>query len=417
MKGHIAKKNGRYYPVISLKDPATGKWKRKWLGGHRSKRDAERARAEAVAQANSGWLSIPSRETISTLFRNYFNTTGPNRVRPITLQSYKSMIENHLISRLGAKTASSLTPDDLNSIMTDMAMSGKSATTIRYLLRIIHRILDDAVKKGKLCRNAADLADAPPARKADSQVWDESEFDRFLTVAAESAYYEFFSTLALTGARRGEILGLKWGDVDLDMIAPKLCIRRTAYKLDNGEWRFEEPKTKRSRRVVDMPISLALLLQRLRERQRGTAEWRGRELSTDDFVFVRPDGSLPDPRYLSKVFGRIVSRAGLRRIRLHDLRHTYATLLRKAGQPIEAISKVLGHASGLVTLAIYDHWEGEARASADIMDQMLERASQNHEKGAFIRNSLERGEGTECRPWETRTPDTLIKSQVLCQLS
>ena len=79
MRGHIAVKNGRYYPVISIKDPGTGIWKRKWLSGCRTKREAEKARAEAVAQANNGWLSLPSRETVASLFRNYFNTAGANR--------------------------------------------------------------------------------------------------------------------------------------------------------------------------------------------------------------------------------------------------------------------------------------------------------------------------------------------------
>ncbi len=85
---------------------------------------------------------------------------------------------------------------------------------------------------------------------------------------------------------------------------------------------------------------------------------------------------------------------------------------RKAGQPIESISKVLGHASPLVTLKIYDHWEGEFRAPAEVMDQILERALQNQNKGAFVRNTLEEGEGVGCRPYRSRTCDTLIKSLV-----
>jgi len=164
--------------------------------------------------------------------------------------------------------------------------------------------------------------------------------------------------------------------------------------------------------VEALPVSLALLLQQLRERQKSIAEWCGREFSEDDFVFARPGSPLPDPRYLSKVFRRIVERAGLKRIRLHDLRHTYATLQRNVGQPIEVISKVLGHASALVTLKIYDHWEGDLRAPADAMDQMLEKVSQNKNGGAFVRKTLEEGEGVERRPCRSRTCDTLIKSQV-----
>ncbi len=199
--------------------------------------------------------------------------------------------------------------------------------------------------------------------------------------------------------------------MDLNVESPKISIHRTAYKLDNSEWRFTKPKTARSYRDIPLPISLALLLERLKEQTETCARWCGREFSEDDFVFARSDGSLPDPRYLSKVFRRIVSKAGLKIIRLHDSRHTYATLQRAAGQPIEVISKVLGHASPLVTLKIYDHWEGDFRAAANTMDKMLEKASKNNNGGAFVRKPLEEREGVECRPYRSRTCDTLIKSQ------
>jgi hypothetical protein len=92
MEGHIAEKNGRYYPVISIKDPGTGKWKRKWLPGHRTKREAQRATAEAVTQANNGWLAPAGRQTVAELCRDFLTTTAPNRVRHITLQSCRHMI-------------------------------------------------------------------------------------------------------------------------------------------------------------------------------------------------------------------------------------------------------------------------------------------------------------------------------------
>jgi len=103
MRGHIATKNGRYYLVISMKDPATGQWKRKWLSGYRTKREAEKARAEAVSQANNGWFALPSRETVAELCQAYLATTAPLRVRPVTLQSYRQMLQNHLIAKVGTK--------------------------------------------------------------------------------------------------------------------------------------------------------------------------------------------------------------------------------------------------------------------------------------------------------------------------
>ena len=114
------------------------------------------------------------------------------------------MIEKHLISRLGAKRVAALTPDDLDFMIAEMNKAGLSVTTTRYVLRIIHHVLRDAVRKGRLSRNVADLVDPPPERIHVGKTWDENEFDLFLTTAADSDYYEFYSTLVLIGTRRSE---------------------------------------------------------------------------------------------------------------------------------------------------------------------------------------------------------------------
>jgi site-specific recombinase XerC len=130
------------------------------------------------------------------------------------------------------------------------------------------------------------------------------------------------------------------------------------------------------------------------------------EFSEDDFIFANLDGSLPDPHHVTKVFNQIVRKAGLKHIRLHDLRHTYATLQRKYGVPIEAISKVLGHASEIVTLTIYDHWDGESRVAAGTFDTILENISRQRD----VRKMLANGEGVECRPYRSRTCDTVFST-------
>lgn len=418
--GHIAKKGSRYYPVLSKKDMGSGKWKRHWLDGYRTKREAKKAMVEAESRENNGWFAVPSRETVAESFRNYLDNTAPNRVRAKTLESYKSNVELHVIPRLGSKPVVYLTADDLNRAMAEMHDAGESNTTVRYVHRIVHLILEDAVRKGKLIRNVADLADPPPARRYEPQVWSDTELDQFLTEAAKpeySGFYELYATEAATGTRRSENMGFRWAEVDLDSDSPQASIRRSVYKLGNGKWQIEPPKTPRSRREIDLPMCLTLLLRQLRERQEANAEWAGRKLSPDDYIFARPDGTLPDPSYVSKLFRRICERAGLKRIRLHDLRHTFATLLRKQGVPIEVISKVLGHASVSITQNIYNHFEGEFRASADAMDKILEKASKRQKDKAFVRRPLEEGEGIESEPCWNRTSDHLIKSQMLYQLS
>jgi integrase len=235
MRGHIAIKNGRYYPVISIKDPGTGQWKRNWLPGHRTKREVEKARAEAVSQANNGSLPLPKRETVAELFHNYFDCIGVMRVRKVTLQSYKSMVENHLIPRFGAKRASALTADDLNLMMSQMLKEKKSVTTVRYVFRIAHIVLRDAVKKGKLIRNVADFADPPPSQPYEATTWNEAQLDSFLSAVSTSEYADIFAllvTTALTGGRRGEALGILWKDVCLEKHAPTLDIHRTVYNVN-----------------------------------------------------------------------------------------------------------------------------------------------------------------------------------------
>ncbi len=412
MKGCITKKNGRYYTIISLKDPGSGKWKRKGLGGYRTKKEAQKTLTEAVSQVNKGWFQMPSRETVAEVCDNYLTNVAPNRVRANVLDSYGSNIRLHVTPRIGSKPAVCLTADDLNGVMTEMRLAGKSVTTVRYVLRVVHIILQDAVRKGKLIRNVADLADPPPAHRYEPQVWIGTELDQFLTEAAKpeySGYYELYATEALTGVRRGENLGIKWEDVDLNSDSPKVFIRRSVDKF-KGKWQIKPPKTPRSRREIGLPMSLMLLLRQLRERQEANAEWAGRKLSPEDYIFARPDGTLPDPTFVSKLFSRMVRNAGLKHIRLHDLRHTFTTLLRKKGVPIEVISKILGHANPTITLNMYDHYEGELRATADAIDEILGAKPQKKEQGAFVRKSLEEGKGTDSEPCRDRTCDHLIKS-------
>ena len=230
-----------------------------------------------------------------------------------------------------------------------------------------------------------------------------------------STYYLYYHTLMLTGLRRSELLALKWRDLDLDLAS--VYVAHSLHRLDNGTVIIKGPKTPSSRRMVDLPPSLALLLRQHREGQQLQRVIFGWNLEDDDFVCSRMDGTSLNPNTVSHTFSKIVARAGLSHLRLHDLRHTYATLQRKAGQPIEVISRVLGHASEMVTLTIYNHWEGDLRAPADTMDLMLEKASQKQDEKTLVRNPLEDDEGIECRPYRSRTCDTLIKSQVLYQLS
>ncbi|MGB2979825.1 MAG: site-specific integrase, partial [Candidatus Zixiibacteriota bacterium] len=156
-----------------------------------------------------------------------------------------------------------------------------------------------------------------------------------------------------TGVRRGELLALRWRN--LDLASSKLSVVETAYRLGSGEYRIKEPKTLQSRRTVILPSSLVELFKVYRFDQELWRIQLGISLNADDFVFIRPDGSPINPNAISLAFRRIIRKTGLKDIRIHDLRHTHATLMLKAGIHPKVVSERLGHANIGITLDIYSH--------------------------------------------------------------
>ena len=241
------------------------------------------------------------------------------------------------------------------------------------------------------------------------------EVSRFLDVARDTDYYVYFATLLYTGLRRGELLALRWRNLELG--SGTLSVVETAYRLGNGEYRIKEPKTPQSRRTVVLPPSLVDLLRAYRFDQELLRIQLGISLNGDDFVFIRPDGSPMNPNAVTLAFRRIMKRAGLKGIRIHDLRHTHASLMLMAGIHPKVVSERLGHANIGITLDLYSHvLPGLQEAAAEKFDRMFEVGEEGM-SDANVSKMLANSEGLASRPCETRTRDTLIKSQVLYQLS
>ncbi len=235
------------------------------------------------------------------------------------------------------------------------------------------------------------------------------EVTRFLETAQDTDYYVYFATLLYTGLRRGELLALRWRNLDLDI--GTLTVVETAYKLDNGEYRIKEPKTPQSRRTVTLPSSLVELFKAYRVDQELLRIQLGVTLDVDDFAFIRPDGSPINPNAVTLAFKRILKRTGLKGIRMHDLRHTHATLMLKAGVHPKVVSERLGHANIGITLDIYSHvLPGMQEAAAEKFDRIFE-LDDNENSDPNVSKMLANGDGVECRPYRSRTCDTLIKSQ------
>jgi integrase len=218
--------------------------------------------------------------------------------------------------------------------------------------RLGYRALRDAVRWGRITRNPADAADPPRAAatvRPTMTTWTADQVRAFLEHTAEHRLHGAFVVLATTGMRRGECLGLHWSD--LDLTAGRVSIVQTV----NHEVRIGSPKTARGRRTVALDQGTVAVLRRHRQQMLAERLIMGAGFIDHGLVFCRPDGGPLHPERFSRTFMIEAARAGLPRIRCHDLRHTWATLALSAGEHPKVVQERLGHANVSITLDVYSH--------------------------------------------------------------
>ena len=205
------------------------------------------------------------------------------------------------------------------------------------------------------------------------------EVHRMLEACEDTAWHSIFHTLTWTGLRRSELLGLRWKDVDL--ILASLRVVQSVQRLNTGEFIIQEPKTASGRRTIALSPTSFLVLREHREKQEADATLLGRQLTEDDLVFSHPDGSPRDPSTLTLAFRRLTRRIGLDGVRLHDLRHTMASLYLEQGVNPKTVAERLGHASVTITLDLYSHClPGVQEAAAVQFDTAMEQAKSTSAK-------------------------------------
>ncbi len=281
------------------------------------------------------------------------------RVKPTTFHSYSQNLELHVIPALGQKRLQLLTPPMLTALYGRLAQDrderkGLSAKTISYIHSTLHKVLSDAVDAGLLVKNAAATAKPPrPNRRATGGIraWEPDELAGFLQAVRGTRLEAIWRVSAMTGMRRGEVLGLRWCDVDLDRA--RLSVRQALVAV-GYEVVHSTPKS-HGARVIDLDAQTVSQLRAHRWRQdEERAEW-GVDYQDHDLIAAKENGEPIHPHTFSQAFERLNEKHGLRKIRLHDLRHTHATLALKAGVPVKVISERLGHESPAFTLKQYAH--------------------------------------------------------------
>ena len=376
MRGHVAKKGNRYYAVIYEGiDQATGRQRHRWYAGGTTRKEAERLLGEMVKRNHDGDYRAPERITLGAYLEERWLPTKRAQLRHSTWDSYRRNVEIHVKPRIGNIPLQRLAPEDLDAFYAALLVDGRrngaggglSPRSVRIIHGMLRKALADACRKGTVLRNVADLADPPkPSAYGNKRmrVWTGEQLRQFLEEIDDHRLAPAFFLAAHTGMRRGEVLGLRWDDVDLDAarISVSHAVLNVAYELV-----LADVKTKTSRRTIDLDPRTVAVLRAWRKTQLEERLALGHRPHDNGIVFSALEGGPTHPDLFSQIFDRAVAKSSLPRIRLHDLRHTHASILLKIGAPVKVVSERLGHSSPAFTMTVYQHILPGMQADAAVL--------------------------------------------------
>ena len=356
------RKRGATWTAYYFTDDGTRRQHSK--GGFRTKAEAQAYLTEVLGRIQRREFVEPHKLTLAEYLSERWLPAQEINLRSTTYASYESIIRLHIIPHLGNVAVQDITPDHLDRLYANLLKSGRrngpagqglSVKSVRHVHTVLQRALRDAVRKRLIANNPAPDSDPPKLRQApdkDIKTWTSEEVAQFLDGMKNHPLSAAFHLAATTGMRRGEVLGVRWSDINFD--TSEVSIRQTVLNVRYGIT-IGTPKTANSRRTIPLDPTT---LDRLAEHRRDQDEVKGimgDDYIDQDLVFTRPDGSPVHPDFMSQTFERSVKRLGLPRIRFHDLRHTYATMSLAASIQSKVVSGRLGHSNMNFTLDVYTH--------------------------------------------------------------
>ncbi len=371
-RGTIATKGAKFYAVVDLGRDANGRRRRKWSRGFDDRKDAVVELTTLLHALDEGETVDTSKMPLRAFLKDRWLPIIDARLSPSTQSTYRHIISGHIgtdqiaFERLDKIDATKLDAFYMRLRTTGGRKgSGLAPKTVQNVHGLISSALSFAVDKGLLSRNPAERAERPQAGDPDTPPpWTAADMRTFLSHVEGDRLEALWWTVATTGMRRSELLGLSWSDVDLDRRS--LSITHTVVKGPEGVVRRRDTKTRTSKRHVSLDAATVAQLRDHRRRQLEERIAWGEGYQNSNLVFGREDGTLLRPTWVSRRFDKLVSEAGCPRIRLHDVRHTWATLALVNGVPMKVVSERLGHSSIQITMDRYSHMlEGLDRDAAE----------------------------------------------------
>ncbi len=374
----MARKRGNSEGTIR-KRKSDGRWEARLVlvSGERkslytkTRQEAARVLADAIRDREQGITASTERQTVEAFLSSWLDTVKKHEVRPSGYARYVVDVRNHLIPGLGRHPLSKLTAQQVQAFYAQKLDDGYAAATVQHMHVALHGALDYAIGLGLVHRNVADMVKSPRIIRREMAILSEAQA-RSLLSAVQGERLEALIVLAIsTGMREGELIALRWRDVDLENAS--LQVRRTLQRtLDGYAW--EDAKTSHSRRRIALSDGTIEALRRHRAHQAEERLLLGEAWENLDLVFPNPvGGRLSQFTFKTRSwFGRMLRRAELPMIRFHDLRHTAATLLLARGVNPKVVSEMLGHSSVAVTLSLYGHVTPHMqKEAAKTMDAVL----------------------------------------------
>lgn len=355
-----------YVVIVELGRDAEGKRKTKWYSGFETKKAADREANRIITEMEEGQYTKPEKITVGEWLDHWVEDYAKLRTGQRTYEWRKSAVVQHLKPAFGSTLLQKL---DTPAVQKQIAKWAEkdARRTIKWKVDTLSMAMKQAMAIGMLKRDPTDAVVLPPAKGKEIRALAPEQVNTVLKAIEGTNLYAPAFLAVNTGMRLGEILALRWDDIDDNQINVRYAVER----VTSGA-RLKEPKTAGSRRTITIDDATVAMLKEHKKRQAEQRLGAGRVWVDNGYVFPRGDGKLLSPNGISSRYGHEVLRKTKIKTSFHELRHTHATLLLSSGAPLKVVSERLGHASAAITMGVYAHvLPGQEAMCASIVGNML----------------------------------------------
>ena len=356
------RKDGRYVAQVTVQGKQISKY-------FKTRKEAKEWKKQTLAQIDDGLNLLAAQCTIGQYLQDWLNTIQTS-VRPRTTEQYIQVVNQHIMPVFGRLKLKDLRPEQVQSFYNAKIKDGASARTVLLIHAVFHRALEQALKYGLINRNPLDAVTRPKLRRKEMKTLNDIQVRTLLQAAQGNRLETLYWFAVTTGLRQGELIGLKWSDLDWNN--KRLRIQRQVQRQKNKGLVFSEPKTNAGRRIIVLGSSTIEKLREHYQRQPLERQFAGIYWVENDLIFPNSHGNPLEPSNLLKDFKNLLKIAGLPDIRFHDLRHTAATLMLQQNTHPKVVQERLGHSDISLTLNTYSHvLPGMQEEAAEKLDELI----------------------------------------------